>query len=83
MLIGGPDAEYFRNRKGYFSLNVQTITCPGLKIMDVVARWLGSCNVQTIFKKSRIYNKLISGYWKNSLLVVDSGYANTQYVVTP
>lgn len=27
MLIGGPDAEYFRNRKGYFSLNVQTIAC--------------------------------------------------------
>lgn len=83
MLIGGPDAEYFRNRKGYFSLNVQTISSPSLKIMDVVARWPGSCHDQTIFKKSRIYNKLVSGYWKNSLLVADSGYANTQYVVTP
>lgn len=83
MLLGGPDAEYFRNRKGYFSLNVQTISCPGLKIMDIVARWPGSCHDQTIFKKSRIYNKLVSGYWKNNLLVADSGYANTQYVVTP
>lgn len=51
--------------------------------MDVVARWPGSCHDQTIFKKSRIYNKLISGYWKNCLIVADSGYANTQYVVTP
>lgn len=56
---------------------------PGLKIMDVVARWLGSCHDQTIFKKSRIYNKLVSGFWKNSLLVADSGYANTLYIVTP
>ncbi|KAF0750622.1 Uncharacterized protein FWK35_00013165 [Aphis craccivora] len=36
---GGPNGEYFRNREGYFSLNVQTISCPDLKIMDVVARW--------------------------------------------
>ncbi|KAF0706476.1 Uncharacterized protein FWK35_00023526 [Aphis craccivora] len=70
---GGPNGEYFRNRKGYFSLNVQTISCPDLKIMDVVARWPGSCHDQTSFKKSRIYYKLVSA---------DSGYANSQYVVT-
>lgn len=83
MSIGGPNGEYFRNRKGYFSLNIQTISCPDLKIIDVVARWPGSCHDQTIFKKSRVYNKLVSGYWKNSLIVADSGYANSQYVVTP
>lgn len=83
MSIGGPNGEYFRNRKGYFSLNVQTISCPDLKIMDVVARWPGSCHDQTIFKKSLVYNKLVSGYWKNSLIVADSGYAYSQYVVTP
>lgn len=83
MSIGGPNGEYFRNRKGYFSFNVQTISCPDLKIMDVVARWPGSCHDQTIFKKSCVYNKLVSGYWKNSLIVADSGYANSQYVVTP
>lgn len=81
MLIGGTNGEYFRNRKGYFSSNVQTISCPDLKIMDVVARWPGSSHDQTIFEKSRVYNKLVSGYWKNSLIVADSGYANSQYVI--
>lgn len=77
ILIGGPDGEYFRNRKGYFSLNVQTISSPDLKILDVIARWPGSCHDYTIFKKSHIYNKLVNGYWKNSLIVTDSGYANS------
>ncbi|VVC38256.1 Hypothetical protein CINCED_3A019739 [Cinara cedri] len=31
-----------------------------------------SCQKQTIFKKSCIYNKLVSGYWKNSLIVADN-----------
>ncbi|NP_001233059.1 uncharacterized protein LOC100569528 [Acyrthosiphon pisum] len=80
---GGPNAEYFRNRKGYFSINVQTIACPNLKIMDVVARWPGSCHDQTIFKKSQIYYNLINGKWGNSLIVADSGYANSRHLVTP
>jgi len=46
--------------------------------MDVVARWPGSCHDQTIFKKSLVYIKLVSGYWKNSLIVADSAYANSQ-----
>lgn len=61
LLIGGPNSEYFRNRKGFFFLNVQTISSPNLKIMDVVARWTGSCHDQTIFKKSCVYSKLVSG----------------------
>lgn len=51
--------------------------------MDVVARWPGSCHDYNIFKKSYIYNKLINGAWGNSLIVADSGYANSQYIVTP
>lgn len=81
--IGGPNAEYYRNRKGYFSLNVQTVSCPDLKIMDVVARWPGSCHDYTILKKSRFFNRLNSGEWGNSLIVADSGYANSLRIVTP
>lgn len=51
--------------------------------MDIVARWPGSCHDCTIFKKSRVYNKLFSGTWGNSLIVADSGYANSRYIVTP
>ncbi|KAJ8980507.1 hypothetical protein NQ317_007927 [Molorchus minor] len=39
---GGEHAELFRNRKGYFSINVQTVASTNLRIMDVVARWPGS-----------------------------------------
>ncbi|XP_024875235.1 putative nuclease HARBI1, partial [Temnothorax curvispinosus] len=36
-LFGGNDAEYFRNRKGYFSINVQAICNVNLQITDLVA----------------------------------------------
>ncbi|KAH1009023.1 hypothetical protein HUJ04_001452 [Dendroctonus ponderosae] len=36
---GGEDAERFRNRKGYFSWNVQTICDAQLKIIDIVPGW--------------------------------------------
>jgi len=39
---GGDDAEIYRNRKGYFSVNVQMIADYSLTITDVVARWPGS-----------------------------------------
>lgn len=35
---GGPIAEIYRNRKRTFSINVQVVAGPDLKIMDVVAR---------------------------------------------
>lgn len=31
--------ELFRNRKGWFSINVQTVVSADLKIIDIVARW--------------------------------------------
>lgn len=49
--------------------------------MDVVARWPGSS--QTIFKKSKVYDELVSGKWGNSLIVADNGYANSRHIVTP
>jgi hypothetical protein len=36
---GGDQAETFRNRKLFFSLNVQTIADANLKIRDIVARF--------------------------------------------
>lgn len=35
---GGENAEIFRNRKQYFSINVQTVADPNLKIRNIVAR---------------------------------------------
>ncbi|XP_029347997.1 putative nuclease HARBI1 [Acyrthosiphon pisum] len=81
---GGPNAEYFRNRKGWFSLNVQTVVSAKLKIMDIVVRWPGSTHDSTIFSRSKINNDLhVEQKWGNSLIVADSGYANTKHIVTP
>lgn len=39
---GGEHAETYRNRKGWFSFNVQTVAAADLKIINIVARWPGS-----------------------------------------
>lgn len=80
---GGNNAELFRNRKGYFSVNVQTISDANLKILDVVARWPGSTHDQTIFDNSNIRQRLLNNEFRNSLIVADSGYTNTMHIITP
>ncbi|GBN43185.1 hypothetical protein AVEN_76771-1, partial [Araneus ventricosus] len=49
---GGDLAEVFRCRKGYFSLNVQTISDASLRIRDIVACWPGSTHDSTDFDNS-------------------------------
>ncbi|XP_011705880.1 PREDICTED: putative nuclease HARBI1 [Wasmannia auropunctata] len=50
----GENAELFRNRKDYFSLNVQAVCNSNLEITNVVARWQGSVHDSTIFNNSRL-----------------------------
>ncbi|KAH1028445.1 hypothetical protein HUJ05_001798 [Dendroctonus ponderosae] len=57
MYLGGSDAEVFKYRKGYFSINVQAIGDAGLKLMNVVARWPGSTHDATIFNNSKEMNE--------------------------
>ncbi|XP_016661993.1 putative nuclease HARBI1 [Acyrthosiphon pisum] len=49
---GGEKSEFYRNRKGWMSLNVQLIAGPKLQIFDVVARWPGSAHDSRIFENS-------------------------------
>ena len=53
-ILGGADAEVFRNRKAYFSINTQVIGDATLKIRDIVASWPGSAHDLTIFNYIRI-----------------------------
>lgn len=77
---GGRHAENFRNRKGYFSFNVQTVAPENLKIIkNIVARWPGSTHDQSIFNRSTLRQSLVAGDFGNSLIVADSGYANTPF----
>lgn len=64
---GGDNAEAYRNRKNFFSINVQTICDANLKIMDIVARWPGSSHDSTIFNNSAIRGKFERSEMKNCL----------------
>lgn len=80
---GGEQAETFRNRKGWFSLNVQTVADVNLKVCNLETRWPGSTHDQTIFNASNICAQLEAGHFKAFILVGDSGYKNTRYLATP
>ncbi|XP_022902595.2 putative nuclease HARBI1 [Onthophagus taurus] len=80
---GGEFAENFRNRKGYFSINVQTVSDANMRILDIVARWPGSTHDQTIFNNSCLKHRLEIGQFRNGLLLGDGGYQNKNYLLVP
>ncbi|XP_044744327.1 uncharacterized protein LOC123306405 [Coccinella septempunctata] len=81
--LGGEDAEVFRNRKGYFSINVQATCDADLKFLDVVARWPGSANDSTVFNNSRLKRRIENNEFRNGIFLGDSGYPLRNYFLTP
>lgn len=81
--MGGDISENFRNRHGYFSINVQTVSDADLRIMNVVARWPGSAHDSTIFNNCELRQQLERGEYGDYVIVGDGGYANTAYMCTP
>ncbi|XP_066583898.1 putative nuclease HARBI1 [Prorops nasuta] len=80
---GGGDSELFRNRKGFFSLNVQAIVNCKLQFLDLVVRWPGSIHDATIFDNSQIKARFENGEFGNAILLGDSGYPCLPYLLTP
>lgn len=80
---GGNRAEIYRNRKGYFSVNVQVISDANLLIRDIVARWPGSVHDSTIFSNSHIRAQFEMGAIDEGILLGDSGYPLRKYLLTP
>ncbi|XP_050293051.1 putative nuclease HARBI1 [Anthonomus grandis grandis] len=66
---GGDDAEVFRNRKGYFSINTQVVGDSQLKIQDIVARWPGSAHDLTVFNNIRIRARFEGQEFQDSVLL--------------
>lgn len=66
-ISGGVDAEIYRNRKGYFSLNTQVVCGKNPKIRDIVVRWPGSVHDLTIFNHSRLRASMEGGELPNSV----------------
>ncbi|XP_045494080.1 putative nuclease HARBI1 [Colias croceus] len=75
--------EEYRNRKGYFSINVQAVCDADLKLMNVVARWPGSAHDATIFNQSVLKAQCEDGILGNRWLLGDSAYPNRPYLLTP
>lgn len=80
---GGPNAEIYRNRKSFFSLNVQVVGDSNLKIRNIVCRWPGSSHDSNIFRNSRLRHDFENEQFGDNLLVGDSGYAIKPYLITP
>lgn len=80
---GGDDAEIYRNRKGFFSINVQLVCDKQNYISDVVARWPGSVHDSTIFDHSRLRAELENIQQQDGYLIGDGGYACRKYMLTP
>jgi nuclease HARBI1 len=83
MSPGGDNAELYRNRKGYFSINVQTIANARLMITDIVARWYGSAHDATIFSNCAIRAQFENGIIPCGHLLADNGYGVKPYMLTP
>ncbi|XP_066590579.1 putative nuclease HARBI1 [Prorops nasuta] len=79
---GGPYGETFRNRKGWFSFNVQVVGGPNLEIMDIVIRHPGSAHDSLIFDRSAVRARFERNEL-NGILLGDNGYANKTYLLTP
>jgi len=74
--------EIYRNRKGYFSLNVQAIVGPRTEILDIVPEWPGSEHDSRILQNSRIFMRYRQGQL-NDILVGDAGYPSLPFLLTP
>ncbi|KAK4880427.1 hypothetical protein RN001_008573 [Aquatica leii] len=80
---GGIDERY-RNRKGFFSFNVQVVSDAKCLIRDIVCRWHGAAHDATIFANSRIRARMENReFGEESVLVGDSGYGIRNNLITP
>jgi len=80
---GGDNGEIYRNRKQFFSLNIQSISSADLKFQDIVARWPGSTHDSHIFNQSRIKQRFEDDEFKPAVLLGDGGYKLYPYLMTP
>ncbi|XP_069978023.1 putative nuclease HARBI1 [Penaeus vannamei] len=58
---GGNEAELYRCRKGYFSINTQGICDADLKFMNTIASWPGTVHNSRIIKNSQVCHILKQG----------------------
>ncbi|XP_054287726.1 putative nuclease HARBI1 [Macrosteles quadrilineatus] len=77
-----PDKEEYRNRKGFFSINVLAAAGAELEFTFIVARWKGSTHDSRVFKNSSLYANFEERDM-GGLLIGDSGYECNRFLMTP
>lgn len=75
-------AELYRNRKGYFSLNVQAVVGPSMEFLDIVPQWPGSQHDSRIFQNSRLHMQYTERQL-TGVLVGDLRYPCLPFLLTP
>ncbi|XP_015376304.1 PREDICTED: putative nuclease HARBI1 [Diuraphis noxia] len=76
--------EQFRNKKGYFSINVQAVCSSDIVITNLVARqWAGSVHDSTIFDTSMLRAQFENKEFGACVLLGDGGYPCLSYLLTP
>uniref|UniRef100_A0A8C7TQF2 DDE Tnp4 domain-containing protein n=1 Tax=Oncorhynchus mykiss TaxID=8022 RepID=A0A8C7TQF2_ONCMY len=77
-----PDVEEYRNRKNWFSMNVQGVCTPNLKFLNIVAHWKGATHDSRIFLNSSVCAQF-QRERHSALLLCDSGYGQSNFLFTP
>ena len=75
--------DIYVNRHNYHSINVQVICDYDCKITNIVARWPGSVHDSTVLKESNVKNYFDTGPVNKGLLLGDSGYGCSNWLITP
>uniref|UniRef100_A0A3B4ZK63 DDE Tnp4 domain-containing protein n=1 Tax=Stegastes partitus TaxID=144197 RepID=A0A3B4ZK63_9TELE len=76
------NAELYRNRKNWFSINIQGVSTPAMQFSSNVARWNGSTHDSRIFQNSSLCAQFEAGQ-HSGILLGDSGDAQTNFLFTP
>ena len=79
----GGNGERFRNRKGFFSVNVQAVCTTKFKLIDVVTRWPGLVHDSAIFDACHLRAKFENNEFPNFYQLGESGYPCRPYLLTP
>ena len=78
------DEPAYVNRKGYHSINAMFVCNPNKSVSYVSARWPGSSHENTILISSSLWDKFLSEEMNGKgVLLGDSGYAQSDHVMTP
>ena len=79
------DENSFVCRKGYHSINCQTMSDADMKFADFVVRWPGCTHDSFIFRSSEVHDYLRDNHTtlEKGVVLGDSGYALTNFLMTP